>query len=69
MVDVDQDMIARMRDRVQRVRRVAAMAHDPQMIQMLQQMADEGEADIKRLEAELAAAPTQIEIIPLPPQQ
>ena len=64
-----------MTDRVQRVRRIASLAHDPLMIKMLLQMAEEGEADISRLQAELAAAPahiegapTQIEIIPLPRQ-
>ena len=67
--DVDLDLIARMKDRVQRVRRIASMAHDPLMIKMLLQMAEEGEADIRRLRTELAAAPTEIEIVPLPPQQ
>ena len=57
-----------MTDRVQRVRRIASLAHDPLMIKMLLQMTEEGEADISRLQAELAAAPTQIEIIPLPRQ-
>ena len=51
------DFIARLRDRVQRIRRVAGMAHDPEMIDMLLKLAEEGEADLKRLEEGPGAAP------------
>lgn len=49
---MNDDVIAHMRDRVRRVRRIAELAHDPEMIAMLLKLAEEGEADIKRLEAE-----------------
>lgn len=49
---MDEELIAHIRDRVKRVRRIADMAHDPEMIRMLLKLAEEGEADIKRLEAQ-----------------
>jgi hypothetical protein len=49
------DVIARMRGRVEQVRRVLSLAHDPRMIDMLQKIIDEGEADIAKLEAEKGA--------------
>ena len=45
------EVIAHIRDRVCRVRKIAALAHDPEMIQMLLKLAEEGEADLAGLEA------------------
>jgi hypothetical protein len=50
------DVIARMRGRVEQVRRVLELAHDPRMIEMLEKIIAEGEADIAKLEAERTAA-------------
>jgi hypothetical protein len=50
------DLISNMRDRVDRCRRLAKMIHDPQAIAILKQMAEEGEADIAKLQAENAPA-------------
>ena len=47
----DDELIAHMRARVSQVRRIAALAHDPRMIEMLTKLAEDGEADIARLEA------------------
>ena len=49
---MDDDVIARMRARVQQLRKVISLAHDERMIVALQQVIDEGEADIRRLEKE-----------------
>jgi hypothetical protein len=46
------DVIAGIQDRVRRIRKVAGLAHDPEMIEMLLKLADEGDADIAKLEAE-----------------
>ena len=48
---MDNDVIAHMRDRIRRLRRIAAMAHDPSMIEMLLKLAQEGEQDVQKLEA------------------
>ena len=45
------------------MRRIAGLAHDPGMIEMLLKLADEAEADADLLRAEL---PQQVQ--PLPPQ-
>lgn len=49
---MDEDVIARMRGRVQQLRKVISLAHDPRMIEIIQKIIDEGEADIAKLEAE-----------------
>ena len=49
---MDEDIIANIRSRVQRCRYLAGMINDQQAAEVLRQMAEEGEADIKRLEAE-----------------
>jgi hypothetical protein len=41
-----------MRDRVAQCRRMAEHMTDPQTVAILRQMADEGEADLRRLMAE-----------------
>jgi hypothetical protein len=47
---MEDQIIAHIRDRVERVRKIASLAHDPEMIAMLLKLAQEGEADIRRLE-------------------
>jgi hypothetical protein len=49
---MDEEVIAHMRARVLQVRRIIALAHDPRMIEMLEKIVEETEADIKRLEAQ-----------------
>jgi hypothetical protein len=46
------DPIANMRSRVEMCRRLAQTITDQRAAAILRQMADEGEADIKRLQAE-----------------
>ena len=38
--------------RIQQLRKVKRLAHDPRMIEMIQRVIDEAEADIVKLEAE-----------------
>lgn len=45
------DLISRMHGRVKQLRKVKSLAHDPRMIEVVQGVIDEIEADIKRLEA------------------
>ena len=59
---MDEELIARLRDRIVLALRVIEMAHDPQMIAQLQQQIEEAEADIRRLEAPARPA------IPLGPE-
>jgi hypothetical protein len=49
------EILRKMRARVEMCRRLAKTITDPRAAKILRQMADEGEADIKRLEAEEAA--------------
>jgi predicted nucleic acid-binding Zn-ribbon protein len=49
------ELIAHMRARIQQVRKVMALAHDPRMIDALKQVIAEAEADIAKLEAEAAS--------------
>lgn len=53
------EVIAHMRERIAQIRRVMALAHDPRMIEVLQQVIDSGEADIAKLEAERDQAAKQ----------
>lgn len=50
------DPLDGMRARIAQCRRLAASTTDAQAREVLTQMAEEGEADLKRLEAERAAA-------------
>jgi len=59
-----EEVIAHMRDRIQRMRKISALAHDQQMIAMVTQMIAEAEADIEKLEADSGGS----EPHPLPPQ-
>jgi len=51
------ELIQHMRERVAKCRWLASMINHPEGKQTLLEMADEGEADIKKLEAEMAAKP------------
>jgi hypothetical protein len=46
------ELIRKMRARVEQCRRLADMTHNREMREILLQMADEGDADIRKLEAE-----------------
>jgi hypothetical protein len=59
---MDDAHVERIRERARRMRRVAEMAHDPRMIEILLRMADEAESDADELDAQ-----DQIQV-PLPPQ-
>jgi hypothetical protein len=48
---VEDPVIKRMRARAHQLRRMAGLAHDPQMIEMLIKMAEEVQHDADRLEA------------------
>jgi hypothetical protein len=48
--EVDAQTVANMKARVAQCRRVAAMTHNSEIIEIMLRMAAEGEADIKRLE-------------------
>ena len=58
---MDASYIERMKGRLANMRRVAAMAHDPRIIEIVTVTADELKEDIRKLEAE-AAAPVTIHI-------
>jgi hypothetical protein len=62
------ELIAKMRGRIEQCRRLAKMINDPRASQVLQQMAEDGEADIRKLQAEEAARPIEEVRIPPPPQ-
>lgn len=54
-----EEVIAHMRSRIRRIREIMAMAHDPRMIEMLEKMIGEAEADIRTLEADREATPVK----------
>lgn len=49
---MDEEVLAHMRARVQQLRKVMNLAHNPRMIELIQNIIDSGEADIAALEAE-----------------
>lgn len=55
--------IQRMKGRLENMRKVAALAHDPRIVQLVKETADQLEEDIRKLEAE-ASVPTAIHIEP-----
>lgn len=50
---MNEELIARMRDRIRRTRRVIGLAHNTEMIRLLQEMVEEAEDDIRGLESRL----------------
>jgi len=59
-----EELIANIRARAEQLRRVVALAHDQRMIEALQKVIAEAEADIKTLEAEQAQAQAPHDIPP-----
>jgi|tagenome__1003787_1003787.scaffolds.fasta_scaffold6720842_1 hypothetical protein len=53
---MDDDILAHMKERVRQIRRIIGLAHDPEMIAILTQVLESGQADIARIEAEREAA-------------
>ncbi|HEX4695703.1 hypothetical protein [Sphingomonas sp.] len=53
---MDEELVAHIRSRIERCRRLAAATTDRQAAEVLMQIADEGEADLARLAAEHAPA-------------
>jgi hypothetical protein len=54
-----------MRDRIERMRKIIALAHDQEMIAIVTEMIAEAEADIRKLEADSGRG---CEPHPMPPQ-
>jgi len=59
------EVIKNMRARIDQCRRLAKYINDPRTTEALLRMAEEGEADLKRLEAEEAGNQTELK---MPPQ-
>jgi hypothetical protein len=53
------DVIAHIRERIATMRRIGGMAHDPRMIEMLETMVRQAEADIRKLEADSSETPKE----------
>lgn len=51
---MDKEVIAGMRARIQQLKKVMSLAHDPRMIALLEEVVESGEADVQKLEAETA---------------
>lgn len=45
------ELIAHMRARIDQMRKIKELAHDPRMIEIIDRVIETGEADIKRLQA------------------
>jgi len=54
---MSEELMPAMRGRVDQCRNLAKWINDPSAAKILRQMAEEGEADLKRLKAERAARP------------
>ena len=59
------ELITSMRARIEQCRRLAKHMNDPRTTEALLRMAEEGEADLKRLEAEQGLNPPELK---MPPQ-
>lgn len=55
-VGMQEELVAHMRARIRQLQRIMSLAHDTEMIVMLQKVVDEAEADIARLEADRSDA-------------
>jgi hypothetical protein len=58
---MDEQLILNMRDRISRARRAVELAHDAEMVQLLEQMIEEAEADIRRIGETVRLTTVQIE--------
>ena len=47
-----EEVIAHIRGRIKRIRRIIELAHDPEMIASLKDMVGEAEEDVRKLEAD-----------------
>jgi hypothetical protein len=57
---MEDDLIAHIRDRIERLRKVLALAHNAEMMAMLEGLIRDAEADIARIEAnQIQVRPTQ----------
>ena len=62
------ELIAKMRGRIDQCRRLAKSTTDPRAAEILRQMADEGEADLKKLQDRVADEQAeQAEELKMPP--
>lgn len=62
------ELIAKMRGRIDQCRRLAKSTTDARAAEILRQMADEGEADLRKLQAKVAAEQAeQAEQMKMPP--
>lgn len=59
------ELIAHMRARIEKCRRLARYVNDPRTTEALLAMADEGESDLRKLEARAGSEPQEMK---LPPQ-
>lgn len=62
---MSREIIAKMRGRVEQCRRLAKFINDPRTNEALLKMAEEGEADIRKLEAEEPLG-SELQIPPAP---
>jgi hypothetical protein len=53
---MDDEVIARMRDRIRHTRRIMELVHYPDIVKLLERMVEEAEADIRRIEAKTSSA-------------
>jgi hypothetical protein len=60
------ELMAKIRGRVEQCRRLAKMINDPQAAKVLHQMADDAEADLRKLQAEAASQHNQVLKMPPP---
>jgi hypothetical protein len=64
---MDEEVIGHIRERLATMRTIIGMAHDPQMIQMLQEMVEQAETDLQKLEADSAEPAQQLSVQPVDP--
>lgn len=57
--------VERMRSRLRNMRKVAAMSHDPRIVEIVTETADQLEQDIRELEAEASAQTVLPKVQPL----
>lgn len=65
--DMNDEVIAHIRERMATFRKIIGMAHDPRMIEMLEAMLVQAEVDIRKLEAESGEAEQQLSVQPIDP--
>lgn len=58
---MDDQFILNMRERISRARRIIELAQNAEMVRLLEQMIEEAEADIRRIEEAVRVTTIQIE--------